>query len=203
MFHVNRLARTLICSLAVCVFAMPALAGGGNVMPSNAKQKGYSLVDAAAATAVYNTGQMVGNPATPPPPNVPFHVLVNDATVPAGTMLYRPIFVIDDSGGAIAGFPADVTDQNAVAAFMDAYIQAAFGVDEFIVVVDGKVTTLDDSYIVGTKTAPLLDGVPAGTNYIVAGAFLSPLTPGTHTVGIGGMIDGIPVVFLSDTVTVR
>jgi hypothetical protein len=203
MPHVNRLAHTLICSLAICALALPALAGGGNVMPSNAKQKGYSLIDAAAATAVYNTGQMTGNPATPPPPNVPFEVLVADTTVKPGTMIYLPIFVIDDSGGALPGFPADVTDQKAVANFMAAFLKAAFNVDQFIVQVDGQTTALDKSYTVGTKTPPLLDGIPAGTNYTVAAAFLTPLTPGRHIVGVGGMIAGTPVVFVSYTVTVK
>jgi hypothetical protein len=77
-----------------------------------------------------------------------------------------------------------------------------FNVDALIVVVDGKVTVLDDCYVNGTKTPPLQDGPPAGTNYIVSAAYLSPLSPGTHTVSIGGIIDGEPVEFITNTVTV-
>jgi hypothetical protein len=47
----------------------------------------------------------------------------------------------------------------------------------------------------------LLDGTPAG-QYIVSAAFLAPLKPGKHTVGIGGIINGDPVVFVSYEVTV-
>jgi hypothetical protein len=189
--------------LAVLVCAASALAGGGNVLPASANPKGYSLSEIAVATAVFNTGQMTGNPATPPPPDVPFHILVADTTVKPGTMLYLPIFVADDSGGAPAGFPADITDQDADADYLDSLVLNSFGVEAFIVQVDGKTTVLDDDYVSGTTTAPLLDGTPAGTHYIVSAAFLTPLTPGKHTVSIGGIINGVPVAFVSMSVTVR
>jgi hypothetical protein len=178
--------------------AMPAMAGsGGNVMPSNAKPKGYSLTDAAAAIAVFDTG-----PRGAAQPNVPFYVLRQDATVKPGTTIYVPVYHADDSGIVEGEFPADVTDQQADAAYLDSLLFNDFGVQALIIVVDGKVTVLDDSYIHGTPTAPLLDGPPAGTNFIISGAFLTPLTPGQHTVDIGGIIDGEPVVFRENTVTV-
>jgi hypothetical protein len=71
-----------------------------------------------------------------------------------------------------------------------------------LVQVDGKTTTLSGDYIAGTKTPPLLDGTPAGTHYIVSAAFLEPLSPGEHTVAIGGIINGAPTVFVSYTVNV-
>ena len=133
---------------------------------------------------------------------MPFYTLVNDATVKPGTTLYVPIFHLDDSGEDAGKLPADITDQQADADYVMDFVKDAFDVDAFIIVVDGQVTVLDDSNIHGVKTAPLLDGPPAGTNYIVAGAFLTPLKAGTHTVGIGGIIDGEPVVFVTNNVTV-
>jgi hypothetical protein len=157
----------------------------------------------AVLTAVYNSGITSGNPLTPPPPNVPFAILVADTTVRPGTMIYLPIFFLDDSGGAHPGFPADITDQEADADYLDSQVFDMFDVTAFIVQVDGHTTILDDDYVSGVTTPPLLDGTPPGTRYIISAAFLTPLTPGTHTVAIGGIIDGVPVVFLSYNVTVR
>jgi hypothetical protein len=189
--------------LGVLTCTASALAGGGNVLPSTAKPKGYSLSTIAVDTAVYNTGAQSGNPS--PPPDVPFEILVPssfDYTVPPGTMIYLPIFFEDDSGGAPPGFPSDITDQKACAEYLDSVALATFNVTAFIVQVDGKTTTLDDSYIVGVTTPPLLDGTPPGTHYIISAAFLTPLTPGQHTVAIGGIVDGAPVAFISYNVTV-
>jgi hypothetical protein len=176
-------------------------ASGGDLMPSNAKPKGYSLADIAVATAVYNTGQMVGNPLTPPPPDVPFLVLVGNVTVPPGTMVYLPVFVADNSPPPVTPkFPMSISNQAADAMFLNTVLSTGYGLTDLIVEVDGQITILDDSYIVGVKTAPLLDG--GGTSYIVAGAFLTPFPPGHHNVSIGGIIKGHPVVFLSYDVVV-
>jgi hypothetical protein len=199
----NRTVKTAMTVFGVLAFAASALAGGGDVLPSNANPKGYSLKKMAAATAVYNTGEDTGNPLTPPPPDVPFHILKDDVTVKPGTMLYLPVFHADDSGGADPGFPADVDDHDACAEFLDDLVLNDFAVEAFIVQVDGQTVVLDDGYISGTTTPPLLDGTPAGTNYIVSAAFLTPLTPGTHKVGFGGVIFGMPFVFVSYEVTVR
>ena len=203
MWNRNRIARVIMSVLGIFTCVASALAGGGNVLPPFASPKGYSLSEIAVATAVYNTGVTTGNPATPPPPDVPFEILVADATVKPGTAFYLPIFYADDSGGAPADFPEDITDQEADADYLNGLVLDGFGVEAFIVQVDGQTTILDDGFITGTTTAPLLDGTPGGTHYIISAAFLSPLTPGKHTVGIGGIIDGEPVVFLSYTVTVR
>ena len=203
MLNRDRLVKVLVAMLGVFACTASALAGGGNVLPAQATPKGYSLSEIAVATAVFNTGQMTGNPATPPPPNVPFHILVADTTVKPGTMLYLPIFVADDSGGAPAGFPTNIADQDADADYLDDLVLNGFGVEAFIVQVDGETTVLDDDYVTGTTTAPLLDGTPAGTHYIVSAAFLTPLTPGKHTVAIGGIIHGKPVAFITMTVNVR
>lgn len=166
-------------------------------MPSSAKPKGYSLTEAAQATAVFNTGPHDGAP-----PKLPFYTLTNDATVSPGTSLYVPIYYADDSGVVVPPFPEDITDEEADADYLDGLVFDAFGVEAFIIVVDGNVTVLDDSYIHGTATDPLQDGPPDGTNYIVAATFLTPLTPGKHTIGISGVIVGQPVVFVSNSVTV-
>jgi hypothetical protein len=188
----------VVAALVACAAASaPALAGGGNVLPSGAKAKGYSLVDAAKATAVFNTG-----PHDAAPPKLPFYTLTDDATVKPGTTLYVPIFYADDSGQVVPPFPTDITDQQADADYLMGLVKNDFNVDAFIVVVDGKVTVLDDSYVSGTRTAPLQDGPPFGTNYIVSAVYLTPLTPGTHTVSIGGIIDGQPVEFITNSVTV-
>lgn len=144
---------------------------------------------------------MSGNPNTPLAIKVPFHILVADATLKPDTTLYLPIFVVDDSGTPDPAFPSNINDHEDDADYLDAYVFAGFGVEAFIVQVDGKTTVLDDDDIVGTKTAPLLDGPPAGTHYIVSAAFLTPLTPGNHVVSIGGVIKGKPVVFLRYAVT--
>jgi hypothetical protein len=199
MCNRDRSVKVFTAVLGVLICAASALAGGGNVLPASATPKGYSLLDIAAATAVYNTGGET-------PPDVPFQILVpdiSDYTVSPGTMLYLPIFSADDSGGAPDGFPKDITDQDADADFLNNLVFDDFGVEAFIVQVDGQTTILDDDYVSGTPTAPLSDGTPAGTNYIVSAAFLTPLTPGNHTVGIGGIIGGQPVVFVSYDVTVR
>lgn len=197
--------RAVLVGMVLSVAAAPALAGGGNVMPPKANQKGYSLTDLAAATALFNTGQVTGNPKTPAEPNIPFKVLVGDATVAPGTMLYVPLYFADDSAPIIPPFPKDVTNHASIAAYLDKLLADAFGVQSLFLQVDGQITVLSDDYITGVTTPPLLDAAPAdaGTHYIVSAAVLSPLTPGTHNVSIGGMIAGKPVVFLSYTVTVK
>jgi len=189
--------------IGLLAWAAPAMAdGGGSVLPSSAQTLGYSLADLAAATAVYNTGAATGNPATPPPPNIPFQVLVGDTSVATGTYIYVPIFYADNSAPADPNFPSDITNQAADAAYLDNYVLTNYGVTAFLVQVDGQTTVLDDSYIVGVPTPTLLDGTPGGTDYITSAVVLSPLGPGDHTVGIGGLISGSPVIFDTSTVSV-
>jgi hypothetical protein len=199
----DRIVKTVMAVVGLFVGAAPAWAGDGKVLPPWVDPFGFSLKDAAEVTAVYNTGLQSGNPLTPPPPDVPFHLVFGDATVKEGTLLYVPVFVADDSGGAPPGFPKHINDQEACADFLDELVSEEFGVERFIIQIDGHTTVLDDDYIWGTKTKPLLDGTPAGTNYIVSAAFVTPLKKGAHTVGIGGIIGGEPVVFLSQTITVK
>ena len=94
-------------ALGVVATASPALAGG-NVLPPTARPKGYSLAEAARATAVFNVG-----PRTPGTlPQVPFQILyvtpgqaAGTFVVRPGTMLYVPIFYVTDSPPILGDYP--------------------------------------------------------------------------------------------------
>ena len=181
-----------ISILAVCLFlltfATPAFAGGGNVQPPTAHPKGYSLADAAAATAYFNTG-----PRTPDtlPEGFPFQILYVDVNgepetfhVRPGTMLYVPVVYSDDTDGLNWPFP-DVNDPQAVSDYY--FDPAQLGAETLTIAVDGNVTSLGPRYAVGAETPGLPSG---GNNYTVVAAFLTPLTKGTHTVSIDVYLDG-------------
>ncbi len=187
---------------ATMAFGAISRISNAGVLPATDTPLGYSLADLAKATAVYNTGVASGSPATPAVPNIPFHVLVNDTTVAANTYLYLPVFFADDSAPVDPAFPASVADQQVDAAYMNSLVKTGFNVSAFLVSIDGVNTPLTDSYIVGVTTPTLLDGTPGGTNYITSAAVISPLSIGEHTVGFGGFINGSPVIFGSDAVTV-
>lgn len=192
--------------VGLLAWAAPAMADDGSVLPSSAQPLGYSLAQLAEATAVYNTGASTGNPATPAPPDIPFEVLVGNTTVAPDTYIYVPIFFEDNTPPVAANFPTDIADQAADAAFLDAVLAAGMTgpppVSALVLQVDSQTTILDDSYITGVTTPPLLDGSPGGTEYIVAAAVVSPLSPGDHTIGIGGVVSGTPTIFFSDSVSV-
>ena len=178
MCNRDRTLKVFVAVLGVFTCTASALAGGGNVLPASAHPKGYSLSDIAVATAAYNIDFMSATP-----PNVPFEILVGDTKVKSGTMIYLPIFFADDSPPVDPNFPSKIGDQTADAD----YLYSLAGVDAFIVQVDDQITILGDDYVTGVKVAPLSD---KATQYIVSAAFLTPLTPGKHTVGIGGVVDG-------------
>ena len=124
-------------------------------------------------------------------------------------MLYVPIFNWDNSSSVAeanpevtASFPKNIRDQDDDADYLLDVASEYAGADitAFIVQVDGKTTVLCDDYTVGVKTEKLPDG---GTGYVVSAAFIAPLSPGQHTVGIGGVIGGEAVVFVSYDVTVK
>lgn len=181
-----------ISILAVCLFlltfATPAFAGGGNVQPPTAHPKGYSLADAAAATAYFNTG-----PRTPDtlPQNFPFQILYEEsAGVPGtfyvrpGTKFYVPVVYSDDTDGDYWPFP-DVNDPQAVSDYY--FDPAQLGAESITIEVDGNVTALGPGYAAGAETPGLPSG---GDNYTVVAAFLTPLTKGTHTVVINAYLSG-------------
>ncbi len=180
--------------LALAVFTplallplQPALAGG-KVMPPNAKPKGYSLTDAAAAVAVFNV--------SPPRlaenlPDIPFQILFTrtGAEPPApfvvrpGTWLYVPVLSVDDSPEILGDFP-DVNDPAAVAHYY--FSPEQLGAEYIRIIVDGEVTTLGPEYIAGVEM-PLPNG---GTAITLVAGFINPLKKGTHTVEIGARFSG-------------
>lgn len=185
----------LVAVLALA--ALPAFAGsGGNVLPPSARPHGYTLTDMARALALFTTG---GNDPDFYP-DTPFQVLFadefnvdvvdnklevsgsNTITVPAGTSLYMPITNIDDSPPVLGTFPT--TPSQAVSYFSD---PRQLGLEEVQVIVDGQVTPIGPAYLAGPVETPLNDG---GTHIITLGVFLTPLSPGTHTVGFSHRYTG-------------
>jgi hypothetical protein len=180
-----------VCALAALtcflLAAAPAWAGGGNVLPPTAKAKGYSLAEAAAATAHFNVG-----PRTPEtlPPGFPFQILYVDAAnattfdVRPGTMLYVPVVYSDDTDSAYWPYP-DVDDPQAVSNYY--FDPAQLGAEILEVEVDGRITSLGPRYAVGARTP----GLPSGGNaYTVVAAVLTPLSPGTQLVTIRALLSG-------------
>jgi hypothetical protein len=175
--------------------------GGGDVLPAEARFHGFTLTDMVAVTALFNTS----NNDLSQYPQTPFQILfvdrstqvfnfvnggvvitgTNQFTVAAGTPFYVPVEFIDDSPPILGTFP---TDPSMVANYIFAHDQT--GSKNLQIIVDGRVTPIGSAYAAGpVQTPPLLDG--GGTHIITVGAFLTPLSPGTHTVAIAGEFSGV------------
>ncbi len=191
--------RLLVLGALTTLLPSAAAVAGGDVLPSGQSVAGHSLASAAQATAVYNSGVQAGNPLTPAAPTLPFNLLVPDGNVAvlASEYTYMPVFVSDNSPPVDPSFPASIANQGVDAAYLDGYVLSNYDVSALLVQVDGKNTVLDDSYITGVNTSTLLDGTPGGNEYISSSVFLSPLSIGDHTISIGGIISGEPVIFVS------
>ena len=178
-----------------------AAQGGGQVLPVTASPYGYSLADMARATALFNTSG--NNPADYP--HTPFQILyvdpatesltpsgggaletgTNSFVVAPGTPFYVPLAFVDDSPPILGTFP---TDPSATANYVFAPDQ--LGTSNLVLTVDGRATSIGAAYAAGpVQTPPLPDG--GGTHIITVGAFLTPLSPGTHTVTISGVFAGL------------
>ena len=176
---------------------------GGDVLPAAATSHGFSLTDMTAATALFNTD----NNDLSQYPQTPFQILfvdrntqmftfvdggvvitgTNQFTVPAGTSFYVPVGFVDDSPPILGTFP---TDPSMVADYI--FGQDQVGMKNLQIIVDGRVTPIGSAYAAGpVQTPPLFDG--GGTHIINVGAFLTPLSPGTHTVTIAGEFSGVLV----------
>jgi hypothetical protein len=200
----NRITSLGVGVLAFGIFATSALAVGGQVIPATEKPKGYSLSDMARATAFFNTSWPHQEDACP---NTPFQILYyyekegkkgkqDTFTVGPETVLYVPVFYSDDTQPA-PGYPPSVNDQKAILQYF--YSQGKLGAVYMKIVVDGKPNELGSDYVIGVEPVKLGDAyddpntgehVPAGTQYIVCAAFLTPLANGTHTVQIQGLLTG-------------
>jgi hypothetical protein len=179
---------TVLVAVVGLVLGTVLWARGDSVLPATATPDGHSLSNMAAITAAYNE-------AGGTPPNVPFDIIVGNATVDSSTTLYVPIFYADNGPPpTIPPFPTDISDEHANAQYL--YSQA--GVTGFILQLDGVTTSLSDDYVSAVPVSPPLPDT--ANNYIVSAAFLSPLSVGQHTLGIGGIVNGQPQVFFSDTI---
>ena len=184
------LLATAILLGSLVTTAAPASATDGAVLPPTAKPHGYSLTDMAGPVATFTFG---GNdPALYP--KTPFQILYvngagNSFVVKPGTTFYVPVVNIDNQG--LTDFPTTLAGAQTYLTAQDKFHGTGFSIT-----VDGVTTPLPPTYIGGpVTTPPLADG---GTQDFTLGAFLHPLTPGTHTVTISGTLDG-PAPYVGGT----
>jgi hypothetical protein len=195
--------------IGLWVFATPtpAIAGPSGVLPASTTLNGYSLTRMAREVALFTTS---GNNPTYYP-TTPFQILYTQQTAfdppgncapaytgscgvvfhdpsggPAGvfpvkpdTTFYVPIANLDDSPPVIGTYPN--TPAGAKIYFFDP-LQG--GGRDISITIDGTTTLLGSAYVAGPVVSPkpLLDG--GGRHIITLGVFVSPLTPGNHTVEI-------------------
>jgi len=205
MYPSSRKRRPAIAALALlALIFMPLIARAdddGQVLPPWATPHGYSLDDMASAMALYSTS---GNNPTYLP-DTPFAILGLDPssvmvtgtsdggllvtgdssfTVEAGTTFFVPIYYTDDSPPIIGDFP-----DNAFEALFYFFGPQQLGFTGGAVWVDGRRTDIGPFYLAGPVQVPnLLDGT--GTHYMQLGFFLSPLSPGQHTIVVEGKLAG-------------
>jgi len=211
------IARSRLCRIVLSVATMFAIVmvaplaladGGGNVMPANANPHGYSLDDMTLKLALFQTSgnQPQYYPQTPfqilytdpnkPPtvsdlacPDLGQGILVtnhNSFVVPFGTPFFVPLWSVDDSPPIIPPFPV----QSSMAGYYFFDPQGVGGRD-FEVIVDGQIAKLGPPYVGGPVTAPLLNG---GSHMVLLGAFITPMSVGTHTVTIKGTLAGAGIL---------
>ena len=188
----NRLFRCRITAVAagLCLAAssLSVTAGSGNVLPPTAKPQGWSIDDMAAAVANFSIS---GNNLDFYP-DTPFQIIFrhpgNSFTVKPGTFLYVKVIFIDDSAPVIGNWPAD---KSGVADYF--FGRTELGAHDLEIEVDGKVFSLDNPGYVGGPV-PTPDSPDGSTYFIQTGAFVTPLSPGTHKLTIRGVLDGDAMV---------
>src|SRR4051812_22850524 len=203
--------RALVIAVGIAAF-FGILAGGGRVrgeggdaLPRQAKLQGVSRAEAATIvapfTAALNAGLGIRLEYLE---LLPFQVLYvdpetvafefedggitgvgsNHFTVPTGTGFYVPIINADDTGVDAPFFPTN--DAGTVPYFFG---RSQFGAEGMTIIVDGQATEIGSSYLSRLLSFP--EGLPSGaTRYLTLGVFLTPLTPGTHTITIRGAFTG-------------
>ena len=175
-----------------------AAAGGGRVLPSQARLFGYKLTDMAREVALFtSTGNDPANY-----PDTPFQILfVDPATVEAEevdgcllvtgsnefttsvrTFYYVPLINYSDIPPIEGEFPT--TPAEARAHFFDPDKLGG----QFQIVVDGSATVVGPEFLAGPVAAPLAS--LGGSQITTVGVFLTPLRPGTHAVVISGSLTG-------------
>ena len=163
-------------------FAASGPLAGGTVVPARAEPSGYSLDDAAAALAKFSDS---GNDPMLLP-STPFQVIYDNGSdafnVKAGTRLFVPILSINDSPPEIGIYPSD---KSGLAFYY--FDPSQIGIETAQIEVDGNVTDIGADYIGAAFDVALPNG---GSNYSELGAFLTPLTKGTHTITIRAAIGG-------------
>jgi len=197
---------TVLFALAM----MPATAfaeGGGEVMPPTAKPLGSSLGDLNEILAKFDA---TGNDMTYyPPAPFPFQILYvafgtgqGEQTtcqnggagwftfggnffnnVPSGTPFFVPLFSVNDIPPVIGVFPTDPRQTPGYC-----FDPQQVGFKDLEVIVDGKSTKIGPEYAAGPSPPQILDGTTFRS--IQIGAFLTPMSVGTHTVRIKGQAAG-------------
>ncbi|MBD2450483.1 hypothetical protein H6G76_25690 [Nostoc sp. FACHB-152] len=152
---------------------------GGNIIPPTTKVLGYSLNDVAKAIAYFTAS---GNNLAFLP-QTPFQILyiqdftnnTGTFTVRPGTILFVPLGASDNSPPVVGNYP-----NNSQAAANYVFGSQQLGAT-FEIVVDGVKTTIDDPRYIGGPV--LTPGLPnGGSNFLQVGVFLTPLSPGEHTI---------------------
>jgi hypothetical protein len=178
------MALTLVSGLALVAASPPACAGSGQVLPPTATPKGWSIDDMAAAVANFSIS---GNDLAYYP-DTPFQIIYrhpgNAFTLKPGTFLYVKVVFIDDSPPIIGDWPEDKDD---VADYF--FGRTQLGAHDLEIEVDGTVYSLDDPGYVGGPV-PTPNSPDGSEHFIQSGAFVSPLSRGTHTLTIRGVLDG-------------
>lgn len=196
-----------LCLLTLLAMSLTFASGddnrGGKVLPPNAKPYGYSLDHMAKAMALFSTS---GN-SMPYYPTTPFQILFapaqtythptcqdgNPGTLASGTQtfpviageaLFVPLFFYDDSPPVVGTWPTDPS-------MVEDYIfgPTHFGTSGTEIILDGTTTAVGPDFLGGPikqSKPPLLDG--GGKHFIQLGAFLAPMSVGSHTVEIKGQI---------------
>jgi hypothetical protein len=191
-------------SLAIATCVLTSMTASADVLhpvlPASATPHGYSLTRMALADAKF---QASGNDPQYYP-KTPFQVLHTTPgvgqstsldggtlftshasfTVPHKVDYYVPLGSADDSPPILGTWPTN--HQQALHYWFDSN---QLGGGHFAIVVDGLVANLGHDYLAGpVRTAALPDG--GGHHLVMMAAFLSALSPGTHTVEIFGQYVG-------------